>query len=116
MTLQDSGEMLVTNFKVQLEIEAEASRVEVGRSDQAPHPVHEEELGMNERWRLVENPDAAFKEFPEVGPGSPVDVGQVIFPGKDYGDGNAAHGRGGKRRDHGPVGYEVGGHYPNLAP
>ena len=62
--IESFGKLFLEHAQIELEIEAEAAGVEICRTNQRPDVIHQEQLGMGERRRLVEYPDAVGQKFP----------------------------------------------------
>lgn len=72
---QLAGERQVVHLEIKLEIEPQASRVEVGAPDQAPAPVHHHELGVNKGGRLGKDAHPLLQQLPEEGTAGPLHEG-----------------------------------------
>ena len=90
---QGGVEVGVEHFDVELEVQAQAARVQVGRADLRVVVVDQQDLAVHERRRLVADLDAVLQQLPQHVARGPVHVGQVVLARQQDGYLHAAQGR-----------------------
>ena len=97
----------VVHLHIELEVQAQAARIPISRTQAAPLAVYQHQLAVVERARPFEDAYTVLQHLPVVGARGPLHRGMVAVCGRQHLDAHAAQRGRAQRRDHRLIGHEV---------
>ncbi|MCY1242329.1 hypothetical protein D9M72_552830 [compost metagenome] len=108
------GETIVQHFEIELEVETQGTRIEIGRPNIGPALVHDQKLRMVEGALGAPDPTMTFQYLIELGGHCAIDQKQIVDRRHDDVDLDAPARRGHQGADQFAVRKEIGRHQADV--